>query len=359
MLNIAYSIDSRKPFESAVLMRKNYTEATQNINVMPKDVQADKKFSSEVNGTSKELVALIEKGVNEGFIYARYWHGYLIILRPLLTIFNYNIIRLIFSIATIVLAFFLIYRLYVCYSKSIAIVLAMTLTILDFWFATICINSNICFIISLICSNIILYKKKFISDYAVFFFIIGILTNFFDLLTNPILTLGLPLTIYFIRYNEKEEEIKAKEKLQIFIKSCLGWIMGYGLFWFIKWIICDSFFNLNIIKNSIMQIFYRTNEQKIPIIALAYKISLHCPYVFYIYSLVIGICMILIIRNKSFNKYIEYIGISILPILWMIVLKNHSIIHHFFTYRNILISIFAISIILIMNIKEILNKYLK
>ena len=61
------------------------------------------------------------------------------------------------------------------------------------------------------------------------------------------------------------------------------------------------------------------------------------------------------IFNKNVKEYIEYICISILPIIWMLVIRNHSAVHHFFTYRNLLIFLFANMIILEINLKELFN----
>ena len=50
--------------------------------------------------------------IMDSFEYARYWHGYLVLLRPLLAITNYSWIRVIILILTIAIVCILLYKLH-------------------------------------------------------------------------------------------------------------------------------------------------------------------------------------------------------------------------------------------------------
>ena len=54
--------------------------------------------------------------------------------------------------------------------------------------------------------------------------------------------------------------------------------------------------------------------------------------------------------NKEITKELEarfpYIVIAIMPFVWFFVLKNHSMYHSFFTYRNLLLTIITVPIII-------------
>ena len=97
MINTAYSIDSQKPLYSAFVARKNYIP---NITT---------EIYEDVPG---ELNDLVNNEKAESFEYARYWHGYLIFLRPLLILFNINQIRIMLTIILIILACILAYLIY-------------------------------------------------------------------------------------------------------------------------------------------------------------------------------------------------------------------------------------------------------
>lgn len=95
MLNTAYSIDSENPIESALLARKNYIPGqTQTISKDREKNLGASKIHTDKNGNIfqvDELYGLMhEENITESFEYARYWHGYLILLRPLLLVTSYK-----------------------------------------------------------------------------------------------------------------------------------------------------------------------------------------------------------------------------------------------------------------------------
>ena len=63
--------------------------------------------------------------------------------------------------------------------------------------------------------------------------------------------------------------------------------------------------------------------------------------------------------NDTFIQKLEgkypYILIALIPFVWYFILKNHSINHSFFTYRNLLLTIIAIPLIISFS-QEIYNK---
>lgn len=61
--------------------------------------------------------------------------------------------------------------------------------------------------------------------------------------------------------------------------------------------------------------------------------------------------------QKLEGKY-PYIMIDLIPFVWYFILKNHSINHSFFTYRNLLLTIITIPLIISFS-KEIYNKNLE
>ena len=63
------------------------------------------------------------------------------------------------------------------------------------------------------------------------------------------------------------------------------------------------------------------------------------------------------IIQKLEEKY-PYIMIALIPFVWYFILKNHSINHSFFTYRNLLLTIIAIPLISSFS-QEIYNKKIK
>ena len=118
MLNIAYSIDSTHPYETMMLARKDYIPGqTQYIHEeIPEDIGTSPNYTDEYGNTFQvaELYGLMNgENIVDSYEYTRYWHGYLIFLRPLLTFMNIeNIRNLLFALVLLLsfIVFFLIVK---------------------------------------------------------------------------------------------------------------------------------------------------------------------------------------------------------------------------------------------------------
>lgn len=108
MVNTAYSIDSKKPFYSFMTAKKNYIPGKnqiEHLEVVGELPTASKYAKGNAVG---ELQGTVNREVDETFEYSRYWHGYLVILRPLLYITNIGSIRIIMSVIFIMLGIILV-----------------------------------------------------------------------------------------------------------------------------------------------------------------------------------------------------------------------------------------------------------
>ena len=112
MINTAYSINSKTPFYSAIVARKNYIDGT--TEVIHKDEVGELKSDSKYEELTQvgDLNDTLNNNTKESFEYARYWHGYLILLRPLLIFFNITQIRIISYVILACLALVLLYKIY-------------------------------------------------------------------------------------------------------------------------------------------------------------------------------------------------------------------------------------------------------
>lgn len=372
MVNTAYSIDSSNPIESFLTAKKNYIpNVTETIYIdTPKDLASAKKYYEDgiFNGAAFQHLELYdtvnENDLYESFEYARYWHGYLVYLRPLLVIFNYEEITVlslvIFGGLLCITSFFIWKKI----GKFPAIALILACLCSDIFFITGSINEILCFDLAFIFSIYLLLKKdssKLLSE----FFIFGSITNFFDFLTNPIVTYGIPIVIYFmIIFRENKKSFK--DVFLFYLKSSILWIMGYALTWISKWIITDVLLNRGIISNAIQQIRFRTNINNI---SKGEFFKLLGEYlsngIFLINITFLGLFLITFIDKKR-NKLDEqvcskkvcilaYFIALFIPFVWFIVVLQHSYVHIFFTYRNIIVYIFSMEIFILEITNSIYN----
>ena len=128
--------------------------------------------------------------------YARYWHGYTVLLRPLLCVFNYWQIRMVNYILLSLLAMFTVFLLYREVGAKFALTFAVTLLISNFMIVPMALQFSTCYYIAFGAICLFLMGSRFTEtakDRILVFFLIGAVCSFMDLLTTPILTLGLPV----------------------------------------------------------------------------------------------------------------------------------------------------------------------
>lgn len=174
----------------------------------------------------------------------------------------------------------------------------------------------------------------------------------FDLLTTPLLTLGIPVIYYMIlRDNEN------KDNLKILFKIIIYWCLGYGIMWISKWIISDQLYQTGTIERAMQKIRLLSNSKEQLNLGVISTIRNNLIYLneTFIMTLIVLAVIFSLINKKNIKRKIVYFIISIIPFIWFAAIKNHSYVHARFTYRNLLITVFALSIIIIENIKEYLN----
>lgn len=357
MLNLVYSINTDEKFDSIMKARRNYNpEITKNI---INDINGDLPHESEKYLMCTELYDTVNKKELDSFEYARYWHGYMIILRPLLVFFNIQEIRIIFEA---ILIFGIIILMYFITKKTnikvgLMIMLAFLATDLLTWITTI--QGMFVMILAVIISIIMTIQKcRNNKKDNLLLFITGGLTAYFDFLTTPIVSCLLPIVIL----NTINKDTNTyKEVIKKMIIQLISWFSGYILIWGAKWIIVDLTRETNIIQLSIKQILYRIGieskhiiPENVNYLSLYYNIVNSLNSLSIIIYIIVYISFFINLPNKRIKYYVNsnkivYYICGIIPILWFWVVAEHSWQHFFFTYKNMMITILCVMLIIVDN----------
>ncbi|NLC87756.1 MAG: hypothetical protein GX682_03150 [Clostridiaceae bacterium] len=298
-----------------------------------------------------ELQDTVQSQGKESFEYARYWHGYLSIIRPLLLIFNITQIRILLTIIFLMLAIILLYLIAKKINIITMIIFLLSLITIEYFYIGVSLQGSFVFLITMILSIIILMKDGKIKNLGLSFFVVGMITNYFDFLTVPLITFGFPMILYFL-LKQKEEKIRSKQAILIIIKTGLAWVIGYALTWFTKWVLVDVFCNRNMITSAIQQVLYRSRGNNISLFDGMLK-NLHYEKYIIIFLIFVKLNYMIfrkfLVKPKIQKKYliedsIPYIIIALLPFIWYLIVGQHSNNHPFFTYRNLLLTIICIPI---------------
>ena len=335
MLNIANNVNSNTPLKSA-MENKYFTDDNFDIISTTKNIiNNDYDNATSVN-------------------YTRYWHGNQLFLRPLLLICDYNGIRIVNCICLSFLFIFLCFLLIKNEQRSIAISLCISIIAMNLWIVPLSMQFSTTFYISFLASIFLLLmlenKNNMKKNIFQFFIVVGGATSFFDLLTTPLITLGIPLIIYTSVIN-----ISIREKIYSVVSCSIAWIIGYSFVWISKWCFAHYIIGYDF-YDAISSIMFRTsteyNDFDMSLKGIFDFMINHAPIAFYIASILFILFIIfnLILYYKKKSAFIEnsfLLLISSMPIIWCIVLRNHSIIHCSFVWRVFIISM--VSYILFIN----------
>ncbi len=339
MIDTAYSVDPNHPLESSFLMRRGFRENP----YLVKDPEGVAAFPI------KDLYLNLMESNEYYFTYARYWHGYMVFLRPMLAFVNYTNIRVVLCFIILALSLTLIVLTFKKLNVFAAITSLFFMVAANIWIIGESLQYSSIFIIMLLASIYLLLFNKRIKDVGLTFFIIGIFTSFFDLLTSPILTLSIPLVYYILLNFNKKKLFRSTITLAII------WLIGYASMWASKWILTDLLFHTNIIGNALSKVFLYTVSVEEFDLNVFEVIIQNMAYLF-IYFIIASITLalsLLIKSKKPWNKenVLSMLFIFILPFVWTLITKNHSFVHARYTFRNYLVLLFILMLISMYNLK--------
>lgn len=316
--------------------------------------------------------------------YARYWHGYLVPVRPLLCLMTYKHIKYISMILCFLLLCLVYEKVTKRLNRGVGAALVISLCMGNIIVIPLCLQYMSMYYITVIA--ILLYclaAERGRPDNGLFFLTVGSVTNFLDFLTSPLNSLGMLLvTAYFIYVKETPEDGTGKRILFLF-RNSVAWVCGYGFTWLAKWCIASVVLRRNVILEALDMILFRTagNEEyptdRLGTIRVNLGFMLPKGAVAVLGALVIcwaGILILSFVRGRMTDRrtsdgnrlqrgggkqretgfpwccegkktivgYLPVLLVAAYPFIWYLVLSNHSQIHSYFTYRTLETSVFAV-----------------
>lgn len=298
--------------------------------------------------------------------YSRYWHGYLVWVRPLLLVFSYLDIRYI-------LMFVFMFLLAGCtlgindrLGRMNALIFTFCMTLA--YFIIIPWSLQFCEVFLIMMAAMLYVIKRHDASRQTFaigemFLVIGMVTQYLDFLTAPLLTLGMPLClILLLNIKDTGEDSKLKN-WAVLIHSCVTWAIGWAVSWIAKWVIGTLILGRNIIEDAVNQASFRVNGNETShasrLMAIAKNIYSMMPFsnvigkgekgaivlVGIVYIALFVAIIFLWLRYRKKSMWVTYLPVfmtALLPIAWFIVMAQHSQVHFFYTYRILMIAWFAV-----------------
>lgn len=285
--------------------------------------------------------------------YGRYWHGYLVILKPLLLLTSFNSIRLFNAALQLFLTGCVVIALTKKNCASLAMGFLLSLPFLFFFSSFASLSLSICLYLMLASVLVQLRWDPMLQKrnrYGYFFLITGMATSYFDFLTYPIVTLVFPLCVYLYLH---DDHTKTEHSVANMLGYSVRWLEGYLGMWAMKWILTDALTGSSVIRNAIYTLKTRTHSADgYSRIGGFFSVILKNmrPYTNWCYVLIIGIVLVMIaggmikhgIKWRNWQKIIPYVLLALYPLGWFFVAQNHSAEHWQFTCRIFACSTFSL-----------------
>lgn len=289
-----------------------------------------------------------------GMSYSRYWHGYTLPLRLLLCVLDVANLQMLLYFAQLVLfvlvlhpmhrrglgnlmpGFFLAYFLLMPFSTSVCLqYVPVTMLMLS------------------ACACVLLGDRRIERAVGMpaFFALLGLLTNYFDLLTFPLVSLGYPLVLLLALRLRRGE--RGRSLFCAAVLCGVSWALGYGGMWALKWLLNGLIFGWQMLYGIFAQIGLRASDNGGEISRIAVLLeNLGVILKKKSYLLLLLLCAAVtlapagkaIARRQSLALDLRALNL-LLPAaavcLWYVVLANHSFDHTYFTYRSVTVAVLS------------------
>jgi len=344
-LNIICHLDEEHPIES--VLEDNY-------------------YRSESYHNTKDLLESVEENREVNAEYARYWHGFIVIIKPLLIVMTVGQIHwalfAVFLILTGVLFFQLFRQNGIGEIITLSIAMLMTLTFLTpfifeyIWMVLLMLIYSI--------TGLHIQKKRDYKTLICMFAVDGIMAAFFDFLTIETVTLLVPLILVLMQMH-KDKRFD-KDDIVFSIKSAVSWGMGFILMWALKWVLVSTVLHMStshFLMDSLKARSIGSGGVKLLFnikAAIFNNISMLLPFDIPGCGVIPGIILLIIFsyilyvyRKDNWDKtyVLLLLVIAVIPYIRYIVMSEHSAGHYFFTYRAQLSTLLAVGAVFIEMVK--------
>ena len=361
VINIAYSIDSDNPLKSYLRARKNYKKGVTKYQVGEMNgeglsINYNPETKEEETGKYNpvgELDDFVNGRLKNTLNYARYWQGYLVLFRPMLIIMNLTQIRWFNIFLFLGLLIYFMYLLKKRFSLNVSIIYGLSIICSGYFTAAYTLESTPIFLTMMVASIIFLKRIDKIKNIGVFVFVVGMIANFIDFLTVPVITLGIPLSLYLLKLMEMKKDLKYC--IKFLLGNSILWLVAYSLTWVSKWVLYDLIITneKSLIKIGFEQVLYRTQRVNEAVIYRSYIYSIltmvgkSSLYTLLTAGIIMVISKFKLVVSEINKRYLAFLFLGLYPIVWYIVLANHTVLHEFFVYRHTVI--YMVCVLLFIN----------
>ena len=300
-------------------------------------------LSHDVDGNNAEKMSVSN--------YPRYWHGYLVCMKPLLMFAGVSGIRIINLVLQLLMFTLIAVKISEEVGAAYSLAFAASVLVIDPISAAVCFQYSHVYYVILATMAVMLCLNGRLQEnggYCVLFMFSGILTAYMDLLTYPFASLGMPMVLYLIL----KDNVKLGKKILDMIALGLSWLLGYAGMWAGKWLMSWLITGYNAFGDAMGAVSNRVLGEIHGIMLLrlsSTKIFWLAIIILFLVITAVFVLVSLSVRKgrASTAEVLPLCLVSLYPFVWYSVVMNHSVIHYFFTHKLLAVSVFSLSCVLI------------
>jgi len=300
--------------------------------------------------------------------YSRYWHGYMIFVKPLLLFCDYAAIRLINGIVQILVLFIVVALMYKRGLKELILPYFITYLLMMPLVLMQCMFYSPCFYLTNLAVVILILFRGRKERLGLIFFVTGILLAYFDFLSFPFITFGIPFLVWlYMEYKDNGFKVCLPSFIKELIVSGIAWLMGYMLMWVTKWVITYIFSSKDAFKTALSVVSLRTGfddgsssglSLRFSAIGMNWEAWWHTPVTIIFAAILIAELLAILFHKRSGRENAKKNGkeiakvaaafglIALTPFAWYFCLSNHSTVHPWFANKTLAIFSFGLLIAL-------------
>ncbi|MBR1457458.1 MAG: hypothetical protein IJ594_09930 [Oscillospiraceae bacterium] len=288
--------------------------------------------------------------------YARYWHGFLVFLRPAYAMLGYLGIRhLNMLLQYALLTLLLLLLRWRCPQALLPFIL--TVLLLAPTAITRSLQFSSVYYVVLFTSLLLLWDpgELLAGDRAAYLFLLaGMATVYLDLLTYPTASLTIPLTLLCAR--EARGACPPRESLRRVLLCAALWFLGYGCMWAGKWLLAallgggdflESLLNVIRTRSSATN-GYNDHVSRTRALWVNVKMLFENRHLLLLTGFYAGAALLLRLRGLARRgagadrRLLLFLIPAAIGPCWLLLLSNHSTIHCWFTYRTLAATVFSL-----------------
>lgn len=276
--------------------------------------------------------------------YARYWHGSTFLMRWLLLLDDYVGLRSFFYIVSSLLLLLAVVAVARRVGLWVSLLWVLSMAMVNLFMMQFSIQFLPVLLLALGATIWVVYRVWEPRQMAMLMFVVGSLTAYFDLLTCPMLTWGVPVCVWLVSRRHEQAAQSLWQGVRTLAGCSLLWAVGYGATWVGKWLLATAVTPMDVVRDGIAQFTSRVGEGAdfARWDALVRNFNLVAwPY------FCIALVLLLLLALFRFNRNGVRTSLLLLltaavPCVWYLATANHAYLHYWFTYRSIMVVLFAL-----------------